>query len=116
VLTDTARAQQLVATIREAGAPHTWDRHAKLVRAAYEAAIRQPAPPAARLGARLAQVEHAYWRQRDTIGPAGYSLVDPDDPLLSPDERELLVEAGRGKRTRPALLRAARALTRLRGR
>src|SRR4051812_5166571 len=91
VLGGDGRAAELGSTIRGAGAPPTWDRHAELVRAAYEAAIRRPAPPAARLGSRLAQAEFAYWRQRDAIGPAGYALVDPDDPLLSDDERELLV-------------------------
>jgi glycosyltransferase involved in cell wall biosynthesis len=116
ILEDEVEAVALVDQIEAAGERHTWDRHAALVIDAYNSALRLPAPPTARLGARLAEAEHAYWRQRDAIGAAGYALVDPDDPLLSPEEREALVAAARGRRTRPALLRAARALTRLRDR
>jgi glycosyltransferase involved in cell wall biosynthesis len=114
VLRDETAATALVQRIRAAGAPHTWDRHAELVLQAYDMALRIPAPRAARLGSRVAEIEFAYWRQRDAIGAAGYALVDPDDPLLSADEREALVTAARGRRTRPALLRLARALARVR--
>ncbi len=116
VLADCAARTELVEGLRAASATLTWERTGGLLVDAYQAAIRLPAPPAARLAADLARAERDYWSVRDGIPDETWPLVRPDDPLVDiPLARDLvaLLRLGGG---RQRLLRALKLARRLPGR
>jgi len=126
VLTSDAARSELVAALREAGAPLTWEATGAGLADAYRAAIHLPAPATTRLASDLARAEHDYWSVRDGIKDEAWRLVRPDRPLLDdvlleklgdlltePDGRTRLLEALAERGSLPS--RAAARLRRQRG-
>jgi Glycosyl transferases group 1 len=124
VLSGGAARDALVAGLRSAGAPLTWEATGAALVEAYHAAVRLPAPATTRLAADLGRAEHDYWSARDGIQDGSWRLVRPDAPLLdeslahrlgaildAPGGRERLLAA---LPDRPSV--ASRAAARLRAR
>ena len=113
VLRDPERAQQLVDAIRAAGASLTWDATAERLITAYESAADSPAPPMARVAARIAQIEHDYWSMRDALGPTAFALVGHDSRLLDDETQRALARVASRARLRAPLRAALKAVAKL---
>lgn len=115
VLRDPAAAEALTARILAAAVNLTWDESARGVLAAYEIALSKPASELMRLEGQYLARDHRYWGFRNSIDPAGLSLIDPEKPLLPHDVQHTIAGIARRPATRSAFFAGLRGLRRVVG-
>jgi glycosyltransferase involved in cell wall biosynthesis len=113
ILREPAAAEALVARVRAAGGALSWAATGEALVAAYHDAVRLPVPPAARLAADVARLEHDFWQVRDVVRGPAWQLIDPDGGLLDDGRQDELVGLLRSPGGATALSRALRIARRL---
>ena len=112
ILNEPDRAARLVSEVRAVGERLTWDRTAAELLEAYTQTLRLASPSARAVVGESLVRDARYWGLRETIGPTGMSLVDPDEPLLDVPAQRMVAALSRRKMTRGPFLRTLRAVQR----
>lgn len=113
VLSDPARARELVEAIREASTDLTWDRTGPALIATYDEALASAVTPARATRQGDLVSDGRYWALRHAVGPTGMALVEPGVGLLPIASQRALAALTRRRSTRPLTIGVLNLIQRL---